>query len=159
VRIARLVIGDEIFLPVASPFDRPAEPSRCPYDEREFGVERAARSEIAADILHDDAHLFRRDAKHHRQIAPRADRAAGPGIQRVAAALRVVVADRGARFHRHAGDARDPGVEPHDMRGAREGRFGRDRVADIAVEDDVREVLAHPRRARFGRGERMRDRR
>ena len=32
------------------------------------------------------------------------------------------MADRGARLHRHAGDALDPGFEPHDMRGLRERR-------------------------------------
>src|SRR5205814_997489 len=100
-----------------------AEPFRGPHDQREFGAERAARAEIAADIVHDDPHLLWRHAEHQRQIAPRTDRAARPGIKRVAVALGIVLADRGAWFHRHAGDARDPGVEPHDMDSAGERRL------------------------------------
>ena len=146
------MVGLKVFAAVAGPFDRPADPPRRPGDDREFRVEAAARPEIAADIVHDHARLFGRHAQHHREVAPRADRAAGAGVERVAAGRRVELADRGARLHRHPGDALHPGVEADDMRGAGEGRVGRGGVADLAVEDDVGAVPPRPRRAGLGGG-------
>ena len=45
------------------------------------------------------------------------------------------------------------------MRGARKSRLGCRRIANIAVEDDIREVLAGARRSNLNRVERLRDRR
>src|SRR5438093_12108560 len=98
------MVGLEILASVAGPFDRPADPPRRPADDREFRVETAARPEIAADIVHDDARLLGFDAEHHRQVAPWAHRASRTGMEGVAAARRVVFAERRARLHRHAGD-------------------------------------------------------
>src|SRR5439155_10430743 len=121
-------------------------------------VEAAARSEIAADIVHHYTRLLRRYAEHHRQVAARADRAAGPGMQGVMPGRRVELADRGARLHRHPGDPLHPGIEPDDMRGPGEGGLGRPRVADLAVEDNIGATLPGPRRARLGRDQRMANR-
>ena len=81
--------------------------------------------------------------------------AAGAGVERVASGRRVVDADRGARLHRHAGDAIDPGVEPRDVGGARERRIGRFGVADLGVDHDVRQVVVEPRRVFFDRRRRV----
>ncbi len=61
------------------------------------------------------------------------------------------IADRGARLHRHAGDALDPGVEAHDVRRSREGGIGRGLVADIAVDHDVRTAHRKAAARRFHR--------
>ena len=68
--------------------------------------------------------------------------------ERVVARRRIVFADRGARLHRHAGDARHPGLEAHDVRGARERGLGRFAIADLGVEADVGARFVEQRAAR-----------
>ena len=45
-KIAALVIGEERLVSVGGPLDRPREAPRRPRDQREFGIDHAARAEI-----------------------------------------------------------------------------------------------------------------
>ena len=75
-------------------------------------------------------------------------RAAAAGMQRVAAACRVVIGDAGARLHRHAGDAADVEIMGDDMRGLREGAVGRRGIAETRIDQDiVRHFVPDRRRA------------
>ncbi len=135
--IARLVVAQERLVPLARPFHRHLQPPRRPGDERELRIDHAAGAEIAADLAHDDAHLVRRHRENGGEIVLEPPHAAAAGIKRDAARLGVEFGDRGARLHRHAGDALDPGVELHHMRGARERGLRRRGVAELAVDHDV----------------------
>ena len=48
--VARLVVAEERLVPLADPFDRAADAPRRPGHQREFGIDHAARAEIAADV-------------------------------------------------------------------------------------------------------------
>ena len=48
--IARLVVAEERLVALAGPLDRPADAARRPRHQREFGIDHAARAEIAADV-------------------------------------------------------------------------------------------------------------
>ena len=158
--VARLVVAQEGFLPLAGPFDRPADPPRRPGDEREFRVEGAARAEIAADLVHDDADFVLGHVEDRRQFLLWPHRAADPGIKRVAPGVAVIGAGGGARLHRHPDDALHPGIEAGDMGRAGKGGVGRGAVADFGVEADIRGgIPAHPRRACRDRRRRVRYRR
>ena len=86
----------------------------------------------------DDAHPLRRHPQHRRQVeAQSGDAAAGAGIEREAAARLVVFGDVGARLHRRAGNALDPAVKPHHVRGACEGRLGRHLVANLDIDAQI----------------------
>src|SRR5262249_2287838 len=113
--ITRLIVAEERLTALAGPFDRPAHPVCCPSDERKFRVEATARTEIAADLFHDDPYVVVRDAEDFGEILLRPHGSAHTGIERVAFALGVIRADRGARLHRHADNARDPGFETDSM--------------------------------------------
>ena len=78
-------------------------------------------------------------------------RAAVAGIERVAPGRRIECAERGARLHRHAGDALHPGFEARDMRGARKGGLGRRGVAELGVEADIGACVSSHSAARPGR--------
>ena len=136
-QIPRLVVAEKGFLALAGPFDRAADPARRPGDQREFGIERAARPEIAADLVHDDTHLVLGDAEDLRQLLLRPHGAADPGVQGVFAGVAVVGAGRGARLHRDTGDARHPGLELYDV--SRLGKCGPGGgfVADFGIDGDV----------------------
>ena len=153
--IARLVVAQERLMALDDPFHGPAELLCRPCDQRELGVDHATGTEIAADVLHQHADFFRRHVEHGGEIVLQPHRAAIAGIDRVAAALGIVGGERGARLHRHAGDALHPGFEPGDVGGAGKGGVGRRRVAKLAVEADIRQcAVVHPRRilARGGNG-------
>ena len=76
-------------------------------------------------------------------------RAAGAGIERVAPGRGIVGAERGARLHRHAGDAADMEFPLHDMRGLGEGPIGRLGIAERRID---RHIVRHfiPDRRRVG---------
>ncbi len=81
-------------------------------------------------------------------------------MQRVEVALLVVVADTGARLHRHHGDARVVEVELCDMGGLGEGLVHLGGVAIVIVEHHVvRHALIELRRAGLDRVRRAGDRR
>ena len=63
----------------ADPFHRAAEFLRRPGDQREFRIDHAAGAEIAADVLHQHAHLLRLHAQHGGEIAFQPHRAAIAG--------------------------------------------------------------------------------
>jgi hypothetical protein len=69
---------------------------------------------------------------------PRPPDAATAGVKRDAAARRIEAGKRGARLHRHAGDALHPGRKPDDVVGAGETHCGGRMIADPGVEHDVR---------------------
>ena len=145
---------------VAGPFDRPPEPARRPGDEGELGIDHAAGAEIAADLAHDDAHIVRRHRENGGEVVLEPPHPAAAGIERGAAGIGIECGDRGARLHRHAGDALDPGVELHHMGGAGEGRRGAGGVAEFAVDHDIGAgFVEQARRIGIGRLARVGDRR
>ena len=150
--IAAHIVGDECLGAFAGPFDRPSDAARRPDHQREFRKEAVAGAEIAADLAGDDADIVERHAENRRDFLLLPHDAAGAGIQRVASACRIVDADGGARLHRHAGDAIDPGVEPRHVRRASERRVGRLGVADLGVDHDIGQIVVEPRRIRRDRG-------
>ena len=150
--VAGLIVAQESLRPFASPFDRPPNPFRGPDDQREFGIGGAAGAEIASDVMHDHADVARCRAQDGHEIGFRAHHAAGPGVERVFAGGRIVFADGGTRFHRHAGDALDPGRERHRMRGGGEGGRCRGLVAELGIDADIGcNVVAHLNRPWFRR--------
>ena len=99
--------------------------------------------------MRDHPHRVLLDAEDPRELALLAHHAAAARVQRSAPRRRVVGADRGARLHRRAGHALHPGFQPHDVRGARECRVGRDRIAGVSVDADVGfPLVPYARRAR-----------
>jgi hypothetical protein len=129
-QIAGLVVAQKRFRSVAGPFHRPPDAASGPDHQGELGVERTAGAEISADVVHDHADIGFRHAKYRSEIVARPHRSAGAGVQRVFAGQRIVFTDRGARLHRHAGDALHPGLEPHHMRRGGESGIDRGGVAD-----------------------------
>jgi hypothetical protein len=145
--IARLIVAEERFVPLDDPFHRPAELARRPGHERKFRVDHAAGAEIAADVPHQHADLVRRHAENGGKIGLQPHRAAIAGIDRKASRRRIERRQRGARLHRNACHALNPGLEPRHMRGAGEGRLGRRGVAKFRIEADIRpRALVHARR-------------
>ena len=136
--IAPLVVAEKGFLTFARPLDRTANASRRPGDEGELGIERIAGAEIAADVAGHHPNAIGRDAENTRELVLLPDDAAAAGVERGAAARRVIAADGGARLERHAGDALDPGVEFHHMCRVRERGRGRGGVANLGIDADVR---------------------
>ena len=88
-QVARLIIAEEGLAALAGPLDRTADLARRPGHQCEFRIERAARPEIAADLVHDDPHLVLWDAEDLGELLLRPDGAANPGIKRVAPDIRV----------------------------------------------------------------------
>ncbi len=131
------MVAEKRLLPLAVPFDRKAEPARRPGDEREFRVGRVPRAEIAADVAGDDPHLVLRQTEHRRHILPRPPDTPATGVERDPAARRIEFSERGARLHRHTGDALHPGREPGDVGGCREGSLRGLMIADAGVEHEV----------------------
>src|SRR2546422_867892 len=131
---------------------RAAQALRRPGDQRELGVGGVPGSVVAADLARDDTDRALRHAERRGEIALDAHRAAGARVERVAAARLVPDAQGGARLHRHAGDAVDPRLEPHHVRGAPEGGVRGGPIAGLGVDTDVRRgLLPHERRPRCDR--------
>src|SRR5262249_28392121 len=113
--IAPLIVAEKSLLAFARPFDRAADAPRCPGHQREFGIERVARAEIAAHVAGTDANALPRDVEDAGELVLLSDGAAAAGVERGAAGRPVVTANGGARLERHAGDALHPGFKLHDM--------------------------------------------
>src|SRR5262249_61663948 len=111
--IAPLIVAEKSLLALARPFDRAADAPRCPGHQREFGVERVARAEIAADVAGDDANALHRDVEDAGELVLLSDHAAAAGVKRGEAGRAVVTANGGARLKRHAGDALHPSFKLH----------------------------------------------
>ena len=118
--IAALIIAQESFRARRGEFHRPAELLRRPQHQAELDEDAVARAEIAADVVREDAQPVGRNAEHRGKLVLLPHRAAGAGIERVAAGRGIVMAERRARFERHAGDAADMEFLFHDMRRARQ---------------------------------------
>ena len=148
-QVAALVVGKKRLAALAGPFHRAAEALRRPRDQRELRKETVACAEVAAGVVRDHAHRGVIDAENPRELALLPHHAAAARVQRVAPRRRVVLADRGARLHRHAGDALHAGLQPHHVRGAGKGRVGGGAIAHVGVDADVGVLfLPHARRAR-----------
>ena len=139
--VAALVVGEEGLRARGGVFHRPADLLRRPQHQPEFHEHAVAGAEIAADVIGEDTYLVRLDAEHLRQFVLLPHRAAGAGIERVAAARLVVVGDRGAQLDRHAGDAADMHVELHDVIGLGERLVGRGAVAEPGLDRHVARQL------------------
>ena len=147
-QIAALIIAEKGFRARRGEFHRPADLFRGPQHETEFDEGAVAGAEIAADVGRKHAQVLRRDAEHLNELALLPHRAAGAGIERIAAGRGVVVAERGARLERHAGDAADMKILRHHMRGARERLVGRLDIAEHGLHRDVvRHLVPQHRRA------------
>ena len=153
--IAAHIVADKRLVAFARPFNWTPDTARAPGDEREFGEKRVACAEIAADLAGDDAHGFHGHVKDRRELAFLAHNAARAGVKCVASGRSVIDADSGARLHRYAGDAVDPCVEPCDMGGPRKRVCGRGDVANLGVDDDIRQGIVEPRRTGLDRGCRL----
>jgi hypothetical protein len=134
---APLIVAEKGFVPVRHPLDRPARTARGPGDQRKLRIERIAHAEIAADVVGDDAHGIHRHVETGRKLAPVSHRAAACRVDRVTPARRIELGDRGARLHRRGGDALHPGLEFHDVPGARERFRRRGGVAEFGLQHDV----------------------
>ena len=147
--IAALIIAQERFRARRGEFHRPAELLRCPQHQAELDEDAVARAEIAADIVREDAQPVGRNAEHRGKLVLLPHRAAGAGIERVAAGRGIVMAERRARFERHAGDAADMEFLFHDMRRAGECPVGRLGIAEPRIDEHVvRNFIPDDRRAR-----------
>ena len=135
--IAGLIVAQKSFAALAGPFHGQSEASRGPGRQSEFGIDHPARAEIAADVLHDDAHIFRLHAEHMGEIMLQAHRAAAACGQGHAAGGGVIFRKGCAGLHGHARNALHPGVELHHMGGAGEGGFRRREVSHFRMDADV----------------------
>ena len=146
MEIAGLVVAGERVLALGDVLDRAAEFSRGDAEQDEIGIEAVAGAEAAADVPMHDAQLLALDAEHVGEVGAQMHRpAAACGVKRELAAAGVVVGDRRARLHVHAGDAMGPGAEFCDMRSIAERRVGRGMIAELGVDGDVGSV-ARPKR-------------
>ncbi len=136
--IASLIVGEERLVTLAGPFDRPPEPPRRPGDQREFGKEAAARSIVAADVVHHHPHALGRHVEHPGEIVLLAHRRAAAGVERGAAARGIIGGDRRPRLHRHAGHALHQRCELHHVGRVGERRLGPGRIADDGIDAEVR---------------------
>ena len=150
--VAGVVIGEERLASLARPLHGPAQALRRPRDQRELGIERVARTVVAADLPRHHAHRALRHAERRREVALDAHRAAGARVERVAAARLIEDGDRGTRLHRHARDPLHPRLEPHHVGGAGECGVGGRGIARVGVDAHVRGgFLPAARGARGGR--------
>ena len=98
--VAALRVADEMLAAVGEPAHRTPESPRRLENQRIFAIDHVLGAEAAADVLGDDAQLFRRDLQDLSAIEPLQDvDALAAGVQREAAGLRVIFADGGARLH------------------------------------------------------------
>ena len=151
-QVAALVVAEERLAALAGPFHRPAQLPRGPDHEQEFREHRVLGAEIAANIVAQHANLVLRHAEHEGDFALLALHAPTAGMQRVAAGLLVIGADGRAHFHRHAGHALNPGLQPRHMRRLGKRRLGRVPVADMRLQRDIRRRLIPERGRIFPRG-------
>ena len=124
--IAALVVAEQRLAAVGCPLHRACRPCARPRPPAICSAKICtARAEVAADVADHQAAPCRRArrATIARSLVQAQGRAVA-GVDRVFAGRRIVVADGRARLHRRAGDARHPGLELRDMRGARERGFG-----------------------------------
>ena len=123
--IAAGVVGHHAFGARRDPLHRAPQLARRPQHQHVVRERAALQAEAAADVGRDHAHLVLVHMKDMRDLHAHAVRILRRGVERVVVVRRVVVADRGARLHRHR---RDPVVlhaQLHDVLRLGEGRVGR----------------------------------
>ncbi len=135
--VAPLVIAEEGLRAGRRILDRTAKLARGPQDQPELDEDTVAGAEIAADVVGQHPQLVGGNAEHARELALLAHRAAAAGVQRVAAAGRVVLTQRRARLKGHAGHAIDVEVPRHDVVGAGEGPLRRLAIAEQRIHGRV----------------------
>ena len=150
--LAALRVDDERFLPVAEPFDRPAELLRGPGQQRVLREVEGLHPEAAADIAGDDAQSVVLDAEMLRHRAAQAESALRADMQRVALGLRIVFGEDAARLERRDHDAVDREIERHDLRRLGESLVAFVAVAQAPIERNIARLLVpQHRRARLHR--------
>ena len=145
--VTAVLVGDESLAPVRRPLHRPSQPARGPQHQDHLGVEPAAHAEAAADLAGDHAHVALRDLEGVGEQGARAVRSLDAGVQRVAPAPPVVLADGGAGLERRGGHPGDDEVDARDVGGAREGLGHGVALAGLREERDVvGHLVPHGRR-------------
>ena len=147
--VAALDVGEEALGALGGPFDRPAQLLGEPRHHCLLGMDEVLHAEAAADVGrdHPKASVGQLERAGH-QLAAQAVAALGRGVEHVAVAAPVVVADRGAPLHGVLDDAVVDEVELDHARGLGEGGLGRGLVAGLPVEGQVaRHLVPGERRA------------
>ncbi len=135
--VAALRVGQERFAAIRCPLHRPSQLARRIAGQHVLGIEERLHAEAAADIGRDDAEFRRFGLEHRAEQVLDQPAALRVGVQRPAIGGRIVVGDRGARFHGCDDDAVVHHCQAGDVRGRGEQRIGRRLVADLPVERDV----------------------
>src|SRR6266516_3195890 len=98
ILVARMIIAEEGFRARGREFDRTIELARGPKHERELDEHAVARAEISAYVAGEHPHMVAGNAEDRGKLALLPHRAAAAGIERVAGARCLVLAERGARL-------------------------------------------------------------
>src|SRR6266436_4200483 len=120
--IASLIVAEKGLVPFACPFDGPPDAPRRPRHQREFGIERVAGAEVAADVAGDDANAIRRDVENAGKLVLLSNDAAAAGVKRGAAGRPAVAATGGGRLGRRAVTGLHQGLRLPDMGGRSNAR-------------------------------------
>ncbi len=152
--VAALRVAQQRFRARRHPFDRTAaDAARRPHHQRILGIAAVLHAEAAADVRRDDAQLglgdFQHLGRHRRAGAVRVLRCR---VQRVAVAVGMILADRGARLDRVGGNPAVVELERNHVLGAGERGVGRVLVAHHQRERNVvGRLVPHRGRARLHR--------
>ena len=138
--ITSLIVAQERLGSRRGELDRTAELARGPQHEGELDEHSVAGAEIAADVVGQDPHAVERDAEDGRQLAFLPHRTAAAGMQGIASARGVVLAQRRARFEREPGHSVDMKVEGDNVVGTRERLLRRLAIAEKRID---RSVVGH----------------
>lgn len=136
--VATLGVGQEGFLPLGDPLDRPADLLGRPGHQDMLRVEKDLHPEAAADVLGDDANPVLRHLED-RSGELRADevRALRGGMEHEAAVALLVVADGAARLHRVDDQPVVDQLDRDRLVGLGEGRVDALGIALRPIETDV----------------------
>src|SRR5215813_8251008 len=92
-QVAALIVAEERFASFAHELDGSADPLRSPQHQRKLGKNRVFSPEVSADVVSDHADVLGLDPEHHCKLALLSHDAAASGVEKIASALLVVVAD------------------------------------------------------------------
>ena len=149
VVVARLRVGEKCLGAGRGPFDRAPQQLRSPHHRRHFDREISLDPEGAADIGRNDPDLMFGNVQCvDREPAPQVVRLLGGGIERVAIARGVVVAQIRARLDRIGRQAVVVEAELHDLRRRGHRCLGLAAVPALDLEHEIAaELFMHERRA------------
>ena len=145
--VERHLAGDDLVAAMMSPssaservathLHRPAAPARRPQHQRVLRESRRAFMPKPPPTSGETTRIwFPACGRSARRPMARAMRVLR-GVERVAVAVGMVIADRGARLHRVGGEPVVPDPQRHDVLGAGERRVGRLLVAEHQREADI----------------------